>query len=229
MNSDRRLVQTLINTLCIEKAKEAAGMAAKFGSDWVGVGTPLMYSCGLINVIPAVREITGDIPVVADIKVHDGGGFFPVKAKEYGADYCTVSTRMNYSCCREAVRVYHECGIKIIGDLCTVPESEVPHYVAELQNIGVQTVCIHYTEDEAKYYSMFRRAWDGVSAAKGVARIPVGCVVRSFDEIRHALDDGADWIAISGGIVDNGSEDGYAGLKKAIDMVHDYRPAGRQP
>ena len=222
MNSDRRLVQTIINSLDIEKARETAAMAVKFGSDQIGAGTSLLYSGGLVRVLPALKKIAGDIPVVADIKVHDGGGYFPVEAQKYGADFCTVSTRMNYGCCRQAAQAHLLYGVTIIGDLCTVPENEIPHYVVELQNIGLQSVCVHLTADEARYYGRFRQAWDCVRTAKSVAKIPVGCVVRSFEDIRRALDEGSDWVAISGEMADNGAENGYADLKAAIEMVHDY-------
>ena len=38
--------------------------------------------------------------------------------------------------------------------------------------------------------------------AKGVATIPVGCVVRTKEDIIHALEDGADYICLAGDVVD---------------------------
>ena len=86
-----------------------------------------MYACGFMHSIPAVKEIAGDIPVVADIKIHDGGNGFSVQAQKCGADYSVISTRFNYGCARQAMIAYANTGIKIIGDLCTVPVAEIPH------------------------------------------------------------------------------------------------------
>ncbi len=62
---------------------------------------------------------------------------------------------------------YANTGIKIIEIWRTVPVAEIPHYVAELQNIGIHAVRVHQTYDELKYRYMFSRSWDGVKEAKG--------------------------------------------------------------
>lgn len=95
--------------------------------------------------------------------------------------------------------------------------------MAELQNIGIHAVRVHQTYDELKYRYMFSRSWDGVKEAKGVATIPVGCVVRTKEDIIHALEDGADYICLAGDVVDKAPEQGYEALKEYIDFVHNYQ------
>ena len=223
MSEKKIWVETIIDAFDLETTKEIARKAVEFGTDWISVGTNNMYACGFMHSIPAVKEIAGDIPVVADIKIHDGGNGFSVQAQKCGADYSVVSTRFNYGCARQAMIAYAKTGIKIIGDLCTVPVAEIPHYVAELQNIGIHAVRVHQTYDELKYRYMFSRSWDGVKEAKGVATIPVGCVVRTKEDIIHALEDGADYICLAGDVVDKAPEQGYEALKEYIDFVHNYQ------
>ena len=150
MSEKKIWVETIIDAFDLETTKEIARKAVEFGTDWISVGTNNMYACGFMHSIPAVKEIAGDIPVVADIKIHDGGNGFSVQAQKCGADYSVVSTRFNYGCARQAMIAYANTGIKIIGDLCTVPVAEIPHYVAELQNIGIHAVRVHQTYDELK-------------------------------------------------------------------------------
>ena len=59
--------------------------------------------------------------------------------------------------------------------------------------------------------------------AKGVATIPVGCVVRTKEDIVHALADGADYICLAGDVVNKAPEQGYETLKEYIDFVHSYQ------
>ena len=93
---------------------------------------------------------------------------FPYRLGKCGADYSVVSTRFNYSrCAWQAMIAYANTGIKIIEIWRTVPVAEIPHYVAELQNIGIHAVRVHQTYDELKYRYMFSRSWDGVKEAKG--------------------------------------------------------------
>ena len=75
-------VETIIDAFDLETTKEIARKAVEFGTDWISVGTNNMYACGFMHSIPAVKEIAGDIPVVADIKIHDGGNGFSVQAQK---------------------------------------------------------------------------------------------------------------------------------------------------
>ena len=91
MSEKKIWVETIIDAFDLETTKEIARKAVEFGTDWISVGTNNMYACGFMHSIPAVKEIAGDIPVVADIKIHDGGNGFSVQARKCGADYSVVS------------------------------------------------------------------------------------------------------------------------------------------
>lgn len=81
MSEKKIWVETIIDAFDLETTKEIARKAVEFGTDWISVGTNNMYACGFMHSIPAVKEIAGDIPVVADIKIHDGGNGFPYRLK----------------------------------------------------------------------------------------------------------------------------------------------------
>ena len=69
MSEKKIWVETIIDAFDLETTKEIARKAVEFGTDWISVGTNNMYACGFMHSIPAVKEIAGDIPVVADIKM----------------------------------------------------------------------------------------------------------------------------------------------------------------
>jgi 3-keto-L-gulonate-6-phosphate decarboxylase len=221
--SNKRWVQTVIDTLDLDSAIQVAEVAVTYGSEWIGVGTSLMYSAGFIRAIPAVKKTVGNIPVVANLKTHDGGYLFAEQAKMYGADYGTITAISNYGCCREAVRAQNALGIKMIADLANVNQKDMAHYAAELESIGVTAICVHFSHDDAKYHGMFGRCCDGVREAKGVVKkISIGCIVRTLDDINGALEQGADWIALTGDYVDKGGTEGFKSLKESIQLVHSY-------
>jgi 3-keto-L-gulonate-6-phosphate decarboxylase len=222
MSGHKRLVQTVIDAMNLDDAVRIADKAVECGTDWLGVGTALMYGAGFNHAIPAFKKIADNIPVVANIKTHDGGYTFSEKAYALGAEYASVSAISNYGCCREGVRAQNALGVKIIADLVNVREQDIPYYAAELESIGVHTMCIHLSYDDARYYR-YGKCSDGVRAAKGVLKkTPLGCVTRSLWDVKEALAEGADWIALTGDMVNLGGQDEFAQLKECINYIHGF-------
>ena len=69
----KTIVQISLDFTSIAKALETARLAVRAGVDWLEAGTPLIVSEGM-NSIRALRAEFPGVPIVADMKVMDGGG-----------------------------------------------------------------------------------------------------------------------------------------------------------
>ena len=85
-------VQISIDVTTIEEALEIAGVAVGAGVDWLEAGTPLILGEGL-HAVSALKERFPQTPVVADLKIMDGGYLETEMAAKAGADMVVVMDR----------------------------------------------------------------------------------------------------------------------------------------
>lgn len=224
----KRWVEAIVSEMKLERACEIAQAAVECGTDMLGAGSNLLYYSGTKYVIPAFKKIAGEIPVVANMKAHDGCTYFADLGKRCGADYVTYTAVDNQWGMRQAVVGRDLYGVKVIGDMVCASVGELPFLAKSVENQGADLVCVNYGYDQRRYngsglrsYSLIRNGADGVAAVKRtVSQIPVGCVVYSLAEAEDALHQGADWLAVCGDVVEKGAQDSYATLRRIIEMAH---------
>ncbi|MGC4005153.1 MAG: orotidine 5'-phosphate decarboxylase [Pirellulales bacterium] len=68
----RPIVQISLDLIDLNEALATAEMALRAGVDWLEAGTPLILAHGTAGV-RALRERWPDVPIVADLKIMDGG------------------------------------------------------------------------------------------------------------------------------------------------------------
>src|SRR3954452_236165 len=84
-----RAVQISLDVGTIDEALRLAEIAARAGVDWLEAGARLLFLNG-IEVIRALRRRFPDHPIVADMKVADGGYYFGRMVAEAGATHLDV-------------------------------------------------------------------------------------------------------------------------------------------
>src|SRR4029079_15061684 len=94
----------------IDDALRVAEVASELGADRVGVSTPLIYAHGL-EIVAKIRRQTRDVPVLANLTIHDGCFRFLAESRRLGAEFGTVSALHNYAGCRQGVRARLAMGI----------------------------------------------------------------------------------------------------------------------
>jgi 3-keto-L-gulonate-6-phosphate decarboxylase len=175
----------------------AVECAAGLGVDRIGLGTPLLYARG-IKVISSIRKHAGDIPILANLSIHDGCFRFLAAARRHGAEFGTVTAIHNSAGCREGVRCRLATGIRVLADMTCVATADLPRRGREIEAIGMDGLVVSLGHDPACYQPACRES-DGVAAVVEAVSIPVGCVVTSLEQAHAAATQRADWIILDGG------------------------------
>jgi 3-hexulose-6-phosphate synthase len=97
-----RTVQISLDVGSIDEAVRLAEIAVRAGVDWLEAGTGLLFLQGP-EVIRALRRRFPDHPIVADLKVADGGYWFGRQAAEAGATHLDVLAAAHPATLREVV------------------------------------------------------------------------------------------------------------------------------
>ena len=189
-------IEVRIGPGSLEDILQAAEVAADLGADRIGVGTPLIYAHGM-KVIARIRERTRDVPVLANLTIHDGCFRFLALSKSHGAAFGTVSAIHNHAGCRQGVRCRLATGIRVLADMTCIPTADLPRQAREIEAIGMDGLVVSLGHDPARYDTA-RRESDGVAAVVDVVSIPVGCVVTSVEQAHAAGEQGADWLILEG-------------------------------
>ncbi len=135
-------LQIAIDTLTVE---EAAGLARSLADtvDLIEAGTPFIKRFG-IGVVPRLREAAG-LPVVADLKIVDGGPFEARLAVDAGASLLTVLATASDATVSGVVEIAHGAGVEVVADLLGV--CDLPHRIDRLERLGVDYLGVHAGTD----------------------------------------------------------------------------------
>src|SRR5262245_52624944 len=128
-----RTVQISLDVSTLVEALRLAEIAARAGVDWLEAGTGLLFLNG-IEVIRALRRRFPDHPIVADMKVADGGYYFGRMVAEAGATHLDVLAATHPATLEGAVRAAEEFGLTILGDLMLSPDPAAA--ALRLQQLG---------------------------------------------------------------------------------------------
>lgn len=141
MNEQPRL-QVAIDTLSLD---EAMGLASSLREvvDLIEAGTPFIKRYG-IGAVTQLRQASG-LPVVADLKIVDGGPFEARLAVDAGAALVTVLASAADATVRGVVEAAHVAGVEVIADLLGV--CDLPHRIGELERLGVDYLGVHAGTD----------------------------------------------------------------------------------
>jgi 3-hexulose-6-phosphate synthase len=135
-----RTVQISLDVTTVDEALRLAEIAVRTGVDWLEAGTGLLFLQGPA-VIRALRRQFPRHPIVADLKVADGGHFFACRVAEAGATHLDVLAAAHPATLEGAVRAAQEHGLTILGDLML--SSDPVADARRLQALGVHYAMVH--------------------------------------------------------------------------------------
>lgn len=206
--------QAAIDVYDMDLAKQIAKMALDEGSEWLEVGTPLLYTYG-IQAIAQLREYVGKNAVlVPDFKT-------PIallcakQAKEMGADYIHVCSsyidklnEMNFNFCLEV-------GITPIFDVLQIRPDDIQMNIDRLAALGAKHFFVRhyhtYTDKNGNEVT-----FDTLKDLKRPENSLLGVTNDDFDDAVYCAQNGADWI-IFGQVLRNPNRDI---CKKWISSIH---------
>jgi len=193
-----RTVQISLDVSTIDEALRLAEIAAHAGIDWLEAGTGLLFLNG-IEVIRALRRHFPDHPIVADMKVADGGYYFGRMVAEAGATHLDVLAAAHPATLEGAVRAAEEFGLTILGDLMLSPDPVAA--ALRLQQLGVHYAMVHLGAEHRRQNPELT-ALDDLDAVLQAVSIPVQVVGGlSVEQAVEAARRGARSIVLGGPLV----------------------------
>ncbi len=188
----------------------AAGTAPY--ADWLEVGTSLIKSAG----IKAVRQFKERFPknqIVADMKILDAGERESRLACENGADIVVVEACASTGTVRDAVRVAHDLGRKIMYDL--LGTHDVLDAAKRGKELDVDYLCFHKSTDEsgiARFFGEFKK----VAKAAGLPLVVAGRIHEQ--NIAQVMSVGPETLIIGSAITQARNPDDAA--RRFADIIH---------
>jgi 3-hexulose-6-phosphate synthase len=137
-------VQLSLDLIDLEEALAAAELALRAGVDWLEAGTPLIIAEGA----RAVRELHTrypDSPIVADLKIMDGGWSEAELMAKAGASMVVVMGQAHAETISTVVKAGRDFGIKIMGDNMAMPDPV--EGAKRLEELGCDYVIHHIGYD----------------------------------------------------------------------------------
>lgn len=114
-------VQLSLDFIDLNEALATAELALRAGVDWLEAGTPLIISEGARSV-RELRARYPDVPVVADLKVMDGGGIEAELMAKAGASMVVVMGQAHPETVEQVVKAGRDFGVKVMGDNMAMPD-----------------------------------------------------------------------------------------------------------
>jgi 3-hexulose-6-phosphate synthase len=143
--NDGITVQISLDLTSIDEALAVADVAVRAGVQWLEAGTPLILAEG-IRAIRALHDTFPAHPIVADLKIMDGGGLETDLAADAGASFVVVMSRATDATVRAVVRAARNRGIRVMADILGADD-----YRAEarrMEDLGADVVIAHLGFDE---------------------------------------------------------------------------------
>ena len=140
-------VQISLDLTSIPEALETAHMAVRAGVDWLEAGTPLVLAEGLHSV-RALRDEFPTHPIVADLKIMDGGYLEAELAARAGATHVVVMARAHPSTLRVVVEAAKDYDLKVMGD--DLGAEDKAACARMMEEMGVDFIIHHVGYDERR-------------------------------------------------------------------------------
>lgn len=143
----RPIVQISLDLIDRAEALATAEMALRAGVDWLEAGTPFILAEG-VHGMRALRSRFPDTPIVADLKIMDGGYLEAEMMAKAGATHVVVMGRAHRETLKVVVQAGHDYGVKVMGDNLGCPDMVAG--ARELEDLGCDFVIHHIGYDERR-------------------------------------------------------------------------------
>ncbi|HWD37369.1 MAG TPA: orotidine 5'-phosphate decarboxylase / HUMPS family protein [Fimbriimonas sp.] len=144
----KTVVQISLDLIDIPEAIETAQLALRAGVDWLEAGTPLIIAEGM-HGMRALRAAFGPhVPIVADLKVMDGGWLEAELMAKAGATHVVVMGRSHPETVKMVVKAGRDFGVKVMGDNLGSPD--MVDAAKQLEDLGCDYVIHHIGYDERR-------------------------------------------------------------------------------
>jgi 3-hexulose-6-phosphate synthase len=163
--------------------------------DIVELGTPLIIEQGL-RALEAVKKKYPDKKYLADTKIADAGYIEASSAFKRGADIVTVLGVSDDATIKNVIEAARQHKGRVMADMLHVQDK--PERAAELEQLGVDIICLHTAYDIQGHGVDPLQELSAVRAAVRCSLAIAGGL--KLDNIKDALDKGADILVVGGGI-----------------------------
>ena len=138
------IVQLSLDLIDLREALKTAETAVSAGVDWLEAGTPLILAEGTRGV-RELRSSHPNVPIVADLKIMDGGGLEAELMFKAGASMVVVMGQAHAETIESVVKAGHDFGGKVMGDNMAMPDPV--DGAKRLQELGCDYVIHHIGYD----------------------------------------------------------------------------------
>jgi 3-hexulose-6-phosphate synthase/6-phospho-3-hexuloisomerase len=166
------VVQISLDLTSLDEALETAAAAVDAGVDWLEAGTPLIQAHGL-RAVERLRAAFPGHPIVADLKIMDGGYLETEMAAKAGASLVVVMGRAHEATIRKAVEAGEKFGIKVMGD--NLAAGNRVACAQWLESLGVHVIVHHIGYDERRLVKGLS-PMDELDAVVAAVSVPVQAV-----------------------------------------------------
>ena len=143
----RPIVQISLDLIDRAEALRTAEIALRAGVDWLEAGTPFILADGEHGV-RALRERFPEVPIVADLKIMDGGYLETKLMAKAGATHVVVMARAHEETLKVVVQAGHDYGVKVMGDNLGCPD--MVGAARMIEDLGCDYVIHHIGYDERR-------------------------------------------------------------------------------
>jgi 3-hexulose-6-phosphate synthase len=144
---DVPVVQISLDLTSLEEAIAMAEIAVAAGVDWLEAGTPLLLGEG-VRAVEGLRARFPDHPIVADLKIMDGGYLEAEMMARAGANFVVVMGRSHEATVRRTIDAAREYGMQVMGD--NLGSEDRVANAKWLESLGVDIVIHHIGYDERR-------------------------------------------------------------------------------
>lgn len=141
------IVQISLDLVDLDEALETAHLAMRAGVDWLEAGTPMLMAHGA-NGVKVLREAFPNVPIIADLKIMDGGYREVEIVAKVGATHVVVMERAHPHTVREVVKAGRDFGVSVMGD--NMLGEDMVASAKRLEDLGCDIVIHHIGFDERR-------------------------------------------------------------------------------
>ena len=211
------ITQVALDLVDAHRALQIAAESVEGGIDWLEAGTPLIKAEGM-DIIRQMRAKFPNQTIVADLKTMDTGGLEVEIATKSGASIVTIMGVSEDPTISEAVKSAKQYGSKIMIDMMQVEDK--PARAKEVQDLGVDYVCIHVSIDEQM---LGGDPLAHVKAVSEIVDIPVAVAGGINSETAAlAVENGASIVIIGGAIIK--ATDVAVATRDIVQSIADMKP-----
>jgi 3-hexulose-6-phosphate synthase len=137
-------VQLSLDLIDLAEACRTAAMALRAGVDWLEAGTPLILADGA-RAVRELRACFPETPIVADLKIMDGGWLEAELMAKAGANMVVVMGQAHEETIELVVKAGRDMGVKVMGDNMAMPDPVAG--AKRLEDLGCDYIIHHIGYD----------------------------------------------------------------------------------